>query len=340
VTALRRRVVTIALVALAVTGALSAAAVAVVAQPTATPPQMPPQQPPDAAETALRALVATAPRVAQQPAPLVVTPPRPGWALGMVSWVAAAPDGTVYLLQRGDSADPIVAVGPDGTVRRSWGRGAFVMPHAIRVDPHGDVWTTDAASSHVRKFSPEGRELLDIAVGGQPTPCRNNFCGTTDVAFAANGHVFIADGYANARVLEYTGDGRKVREWGTAGTGPGQFNLPHSIQIDGAGVVYVADRENGRVQRFDQSGRFLGEWTGFGKTFGLKADGTAMWLATQPRQQPNLSPGWLLKVDGASGRLLGWAPSAGNHGMEVTADGTLLLGPGPGLVAQRYRRAP
>ena len=182
---------------------------------------------------------------------------------------------------------------------------------------------------------PRARELLDIVVGGQPTPCRNNFCSTTDVAFAANGHLFIADGYANARILEYTAEGTKVREWGTPGTGPGQFNLPHSIQIDGAGVVYVADRENGRVQRFDQAGAFLGEWTGYGKTFGLKADGASMWLATQPRQQPNLSPGWLLKVDGASGRLLGWAPSAGNHGMDVTRDGHAAARPraGPGRAA-------
>jgi streptogramin lyase len=300
-------------------------------------PAAPSQVPPDGAETALRALVAAAPRLPQDPAPLTVVPPSPGFALGMVSWVAAAADGTVYLLQRGDHADPVLAIDPDGRVRRSWGRGLYVMPHAIRVDPAGNVWTTDAASSHVLKFSPEGRLLLDIAVGGQPSPCRNNFCGTTDVAFAASGHVFVADGYANARVLEYTADGRKVREWGSAGTGPGQFNLPHSIQIDGAGVVYVADRENGRVQRFDQAGRFLGEWTGFGKTFGLKADGAAMWLATQPRVQPNLSPGWLLKVDTRSGRLLGWVPSAGNHGMDVMADGALLLGPGPGFVPQRYR---
>ena len=311
-----------------------------IAELAAQAPSTPEQKPPDAAETALRAVVAAAPRVGQDPAALVVKAPTAGFALGMVSWVAAAPDGTVYVLQRGDKADPVLAVGPDGTVKRSWGRGLYVMPHAIRIDPQGNVWTTDAASSHVRKFTTDGRELLDIAVGGQPTPCRNNFCGTTDVAFAANGHVFVADGYANARVVEFTADGQRVGEWGTAGTGPGQFNLPHSIQIDAAGVVYVADRENGRVQRFDQSGRFLSEWAGFGKTFGLKADGTAMWLATQPRQQPNLSPGWLLKVDGASGRLLGWAPSAGNHGMDVMADGTLLLGPGPGLVAQRYRRTP
>lgn len=335
-----RRVMAAVIAAALTSAAAVGAIVAEPAGPGAQAPATPSRNPPDAAERALRALVAAAPRLPQQPAALVVTPPRPGWELGMVSWVAAGRDGTVYLLQRGDKADPIVAVNREGTVLRSWGRGLYLMPHAIRVDAGGNIWTTDAATSHVRKFTPDGRELLDIAVGGQPTPCRNNFCGTTDVAFAANGHVFIADGYANARVLEYTADGTKVREWGTAGTGPGQFNLPHSIQIDAAGTVYVADRENGRVQRFDQSGRVLGEWTGFGKTFGLKAEGAALWLATQPRAQPNLSPGWLLKVDGASGRLLGWAPSAGNHGMEVMADGTLLLGPGPELVAQRYRPTP
>jgi DNA-binding beta-propeller fold protein YncE len=295
----------------------------------------PAQKPPDAAETALRTAVAAAPQLPLAAAPIAVT----GVELGMVSWVAAAPDGTVYLLQRGEAADPVLAVDRAGTVLRSWGKGRYVMPHAIRVDGQGNVWTTDAASSHVIKYSPRGEVLLDIAVGGQPSPCRNNFCGTTDVAFAANGRLFIADGYANARILEYTADGKKVREWGTAGTGPGQFNLPHSIQIDRGGVVHVADRENGRIQRFDQSGTFLGEWSSFGKTFGLKADGGFLWLSTQPRQQPNLSPGWLLKVETASGRIAGWVPSAGNHGMDVTAAGELLLGPGPSLVPQWYRAA-
>ena len=296
--------------------------------------QAPPQLPQDDAEKALRAAVATTPRVALEPAPIAVT----GVTMGMVSWVSSSADGTAYLLQRGDQADPIIAVDGRGKLLRSWGKGLYVMPHAIRVDPKGNVWTTDAASSHVIKFSPQGQVLLDLVVGGQPTPCRNNFCSTTDIAFAANGHLFIADGYANARVLEYTAEGTKVGEWGAAGTGPGQFVLPHSIQIDRAGVVYVADRENGRVQRFDQTGRFLGEWTGYGKTFGLKADGDFMWLATQPRQQPNLSPGWLLKVNTTTGAIAGWVPSAGNHGLDVMASGELLLGPGPDLVPQGYRR--
>jgi hypothetical protein len=302
-------------------------------------PQAPTPKPPDAAELALRARVDAAPRLPFEATALTVTPPAPDFALGMVSWVASTADGTTYLLQRGDKADPVIAVDRNGTVLRSWGKGLYVMPHAIRVDPQGNVWTADAASSHVIKFSPEGKVLLDIVVGGQPTPCPNNFCSTTDIAFAANGHVFISDGYANARVLEYTADGRKVREWGTPGTGPGQFVLVHSIQIDAAGVVYVADRENGRVQRFDQTGKYLGEWK-YGRTFGLEADGAFMWLATQPVQQPNLSPGWLLKVDVKTGKIAGWVPSTGNHGMDVMPGGELLVGPGPSRVPQRYRRVP
>ena len=154
--------------ALTTAGAAVGAIVADVAGPSAQAPATPPQNPPDAAERALRELVAAAPRLPQQPAALVVTPPRPGWELGMVSWVAAGRDGTVYLLQRGDKADPIVAVNRDGTVLRSWGRGLYLMPHAIRVDAGGNIWTTDAATSHVRKFTPDGRELLDIAVGDSP----------------------------------------------------------------------------------------------------------------------------------------------------------------------------
>ena len=296
--------------------------------------QTPPQKPQDEAEKALRAAVATAPQIAGLEAGAITVP---AVELGMVSWVSSSKDGTVYLLQRGDKADPVIAIDRHGKVLRSWGKGLYVMPHAIRVDPQGNVWTTDAASSHVIKFSPEGKVLLDLAVGGQPAPCRNNFCGTTDLAFAANGHLFISDGYANARILEYAADGTRVREWGTPGTGPGQFVLPHSIQIDPAGLVYVADRENGRVQRFDQTGKYLGEWV-YGKTFGLKADGAFMWLSTQPLQQPNLSPGWLLKVDTRTGAIAGWVSSAGNHGMDVMTSGELLLGPGPGLVPQWYRR--
>ena len=292
----------------------------------------------DAQNAALRTILASAPRLPLVGEALPVKPRKAGWAMGMVSWVASDAAGLVYLLQRGDKADPVVVVDTEGKVVRSWGKGMFTMPHAIRLDPQGNVWTTDAASSMVYKFSPKGRLLLKIEVGGQPTPC-GNFCSTTDVAFAPDGHVFIADGYRNARILEYTAEGRKVREWGTAGTGPGQFRLPHSIQIGPDNIVYVADRENGRVQRFDRTGVFLGEWTQYGKTFGLKLVGDALWLSTIPRG-PNTAPGWLIKIDKVNGTVLGYVESQGNHGMDVMTSGDLIQSPGPDQVPQRYRTSP
>jgi DNA-binding beta-propeller fold protein YncE len=252
----------------------------------------------------------------------------------MVSWVASDRRGLVYLLQRGDKADPVIVLDGSGKVLRSWGKGMYTTPHAIRLDPKGNVWTTDAASSMVYEFSPEGTLLLKIEVGGQPAPC-NGFCSTTDIAFASDGHLFIADGYRNARILEYSADGKKLAEWGSAGTGPGQFRLPHAIQIDDKDVIYVADRENGRVQRFDRHGKYLGEWSQYGKTFGLKLVGDAMWLSSIPRG-PNGAPGWLIKVDRASGKLLGYVDAVGNHGMDVMANGDLLQAPGPDQIPQRY----
>jgi streptogramin lyase len=307
----------------------------ILAQSGATPAE---QAHIDEQNAALRTMLQSAPKLPLTAAAVPVqAPSTPGWALGMVSWVASSPDGLTYLLQRGDKADPVVALDRSGKIVRSWGKGMYTMPHAIRVDPQGNVWTTDASSSMVYKFKPDGTLLMKIEVGGQPAQCNNNFCSTTDVAFARDGHLFISDGYRNARILEYTADGRKVNEWGKAGTGPGEFRLPHSIQIDERDIIYVADRENGRVQRFDRSGKFLGEWTQYGKTFGLELAGDALWLSTIPRG-PNSAPGWLIKLDRNTGALKGYVESQGNHGMAVMKNGDLLLGPGPDQVPQRYKK--
>ncbi len=288
----------------------------------------------DAQNAELRTMLAGAPKLPLAPRPIAAQL-RPEEALGMVSWVAADRSGLIYLLQRGDKADPVIVVDRTGKVVRSWGKGLYTMQHAIRIDPQGNVWTTDAASSMVYKFSPEGKTLLQIEVGGQPSPCPNNFCSTTDIEFAADGNLLISDGYRNARILEYTPDGKKVREWGSAGTGPGQFRLPHSIQVDDNGVIYVADRDNGRIQRFDRAGKYLGEWSTYGKTFGLKLVQNTIWLSSVPRG-PNSVPGWLIKLDRASGKILGYVPAEGMHGMDVMTNGDLLQAPGPNQIPQRY----
>lgn len=247
----------------------------------------------------------------------------PGQQLGFVSWLAHdRKTGVTWLIQRGDTADPVIAIDQQGQVVHSFGKELYTIPHAIRLDPDGNVWTVDAGSSRVLKFSPNGEKLLEIDVGGQPEKSRNAFRGTTDIAFAKN-RIFITDGYANARVVEYAPNGRKVREWGSAGAGPGQFHLPHSIVVDENNILYVADRENGRVEKFDLDGNFLGEIRNLGRTYSLKlgANGT-LWAGTQPLNEPIGSPGRILKLDRKTGQILGYVPvtKAGLHSVEEAGE--------------------
>ena len=252
-----------------------------------------------------------------QDAPRLPLEPVPLNSVGTVSSVAMDRSGVIYVLQRGDKADPVIAVDKTGKTLRSWGKGMFTVPHSVRVDADGNIWTVDAGSSVILKFTPKGRKLQEISVGEMAvgdkclTPI---LCGTTDITFGPNGRLFISDGYGNARILEYTADGKRVKAWGSAGTGPGQLNTPHGIAYQ-ANTLYVADRGNSRVQRFDLDGRYLGEWTNLGRPFALKVSGGALWISTMFAKPA------ILKVDPASGKILGQIESPGPHSIDVSPAG-------------------
>jgi DNA-binding beta-propeller fold protein YncE len=274
------------------------------------------------------------PVIAGELVEIIVVPPREDWQLGRISWIAAGPDGLIYVLHRGDKADPLVVLDAGGNVVRSWGKGLYTLPHSVRIDNEGNVWTTDATTSTVIKFSPRGAKLLEIVVAGQPSDCMQNpkrrgFCGITDVAWGSEGQVFVADGYANARIVEYTPDGQKVREWGKAGSNSGEFDLPHAIATDSEGLVYVADRQNARVQRFDLRGRWLGDWVTDGDPYTLAIDKGILWIDVLQPLEPGASRrrGRLIKVQLASGEVLGHVDPPGGHGTAITADGEALLIP-------------
>jgi hypothetical protein len=241
-------------------------------------------------------------------------------SVGTVSSVAIDPGGVIYVLQRGDKADPVIAVDKQGNTLRSWGKGIFTVPHSVRVDADGNVWTVDAGSSVILKFTPQGKKLQEISVGEIATGDKCAFptlCGTTDIAFGPNGRLFISDGYGNARILEYASDGRRVKVWGSAGTGPGQFQIPHGIAYEGK-TLYVADRGNSRVQRFDLDGHYLGEWTNLGRPFALKVAGGALWVSTMSPKPA------ILKVDLATGKILGQIESPGPHSIDVSEAGEVV----------------
>jgi len=272
--------------------------------------------------------VASAPRLPLEEELLALKGPRQDWKIDRPTSVAVGPAGALYVLQRGADADPVVAFDRQGNVLRSWGRGLYTIPHSIRVDPDGNVWTVDAGSSQIYKFDPNGEQLLHIDVGEMPVR-RGPFRGTSDIAFASDGNLIIADGYGNARILEYTADGRRVREFGKAGSGPGEFRLPHAVAIDERNIIHVGDRENGRIQRFTREGEYVDEWEGLGKTYSLQLDGDSIWMASHPIDQPNGSPGWIFRLDRNSGKVLGFIESTGTHSIAVTSAGEPVTGGRP-----------
>ncbi|MBI2940849.1 MAG: hypothetical protein HYY04_10470 [Chloroflexi bacterium] len=101
----------------------------------------------------------------------------------------------------------------------------------------------------------DGGWITSIKRGGPP------FNRPTNVAIAPNGEIYVSDGYGNARIHRFSADGKLIQSWGEPGTGPGQFYLPHGVEVAADGRVLVADRENDRIQFFSPDGEYLGEWT-------------------------------------------------------------------------------
>ncbi len=190
-----------------------------------------------------------------------------GMTVGEASGVALNSKGHIFLFQR---VKPMLTEYDEhGTFLRSIGDGLFTHPHGLRIDDADNIWTTDDGSHLVLKLSPAGRVLLVLGRKDTAADADWLFNQPTDMAFAKNGDIYVSDGYGNSRVVKFDRDGNFLKSWGKYGTGPGEFNLPHSVAVDRAGNVYVGDRENKRIQIFDAEGNFLKQWTGIGYPYGL-----------------------------------------------------------------------
>jgi DNA-binding beta-propeller fold protein YncE len=246
--------------------------------------------------------------------------------LAMISAMATDKTGNIYILHRPKDGDPIVVVDKSGKILRSFGKGSYTIPHSIHVDPQGNVWTTDANTSKVFKYSAEGKQLLEITVGEIPD-AKRPFCSVTGVAFPASGNVLISDGYCNARILEYTQDGKRVKEWGTKGKGNGEFTLPHDVTIGTDGTIFVADRENGRVQWFDANQKYLGQKLIGGRLYSVAAapDGS-VYLGVAAKGGPSLdTDANIFKFNPKTGAVEGRLAMM-SHETEVGADGSIYPG--------------
>ncbi len=137
--------------------------------------------------------------------------------------------------------------------------------------PDDTLWLTDDGDHTVRHCTLEGEVLLTIGIPGAPKPYMSGepFHRCTHTALSPRGDLYVSDGYGNARVHKFSPDGALLLSWGGPDTDPGQFNIPHNVCCDADGWVYVADRENHRVQVFDGNGRFETQWHDMHRPSGL-----------------------------------------------------------------------
>ena len=272
-----------------------------------------------------------------------------GFVLGQVSGVAVDSHNHVFVFHRAEnswaadkthvipSATILCFDGASGKLLASWGQNRFLEPHGLRVDSHDNVWVTDRALQQVFKFSHDGALLLTLGVERTPGLDATHFNLPTDIAFAPDGSIYVSDGYGNNRVAKFSSDGKFLLDWGRKGDAPGEFNLPHSVAVDAGGLVYVADRSNGRIQVFDDTGKFLKAWKSqeLGRPWSLTVGPDNLLYVVDGGDLRPAPPdrGQLLKLD-LSGKILAKWSRFGNydgqiywgHDLAVGKDGAVYVG--------------
>jgi DNA-binding beta-propeller fold protein YncE len=242
-----------------------------------------------------------------------------------VSAVAVDSHDHVYVFNRGDH--PVMIFDRDGSFLRSWGAGVFARAHGITIGPDDSVYCTDDLDHTVRKFTPEGELLLTLGTSGRPSDTGATsidyrtiryaglpFYFPTNVALSPQGDIYVTDGYGNARVHKFSASGQLLLSWGAPGSDPGQFHVPHGIAVDKQGQVFVADRENSRIQIFSPDGEFLQEWTDIARPCQVAFDAAGHLFVAELGYRSGMWPGTT-------------APSPDATGGRVSvldADGTLL----------------
>ena len=263
-----------------------------------------------------------------------------GWSFGRVSAVATDSQGQVFVFHRGDVADPLVVFDAEGNYLRSFGRGMFENEHGLRIDRHDNVWVTDNGDHQVMKFTNDGELLMTLGKKGEAVTTDDTFDRPADIAFGPNDELYVADGYGNSRVVKFDADGNFVTTWGTPGSAPGEFDLVHSIAVDSQGRVYASDRENNRIQIFDEDGELLGMWTNLGATQNIFiTPDDQVWVITHRDNVENITydtlAGRIMQVDIDTGRIIAAMESPG-HWLDVSSRGEIFIGSLTGNVFRWY----
>jgi DNA-binding beta-propeller fold protein YncE len=197
-----------------------------------------------------------------------------GWTYKEVASVGVDKQDQVYVFSRGEH--PVIVFDRHGKFLKSWGEGTYKRAHGVTMGPDESIYLTDDGDHTVRKCTLDGKVLLQLGIPGKAAPYQSGepFNRCTHVALSPKNEIYVSDGYGNSRVHKYSPDGKLLLSWGEPGSDPGQFNIVHNICTDKDGWVYVADRENHRIQIFDGNGKYETQWNNMHRPCALYMDTT------------------------------------------------------------------
>ena len=267
-----------------------------------------------------------------------------GVTIGASADVAFDARGHLWVLNRGPQ--PLAEFDANGKFIRAFGEGMFTRTHGLRIDRDGNLWVTDVGAHYVVKMNPEGQVLMTIGTKGEQGEW-NDATGShrlnepNDVIVARSGDVFIVQGHTpgpkgDPRVLKFDKTGKFITSWGGKGKEPGKFEVAHGIAIDAKGLLWVTDRENQRIQIFDDKGTFVREVKFAGLPCGLDIGKDAIFMV-------NGFAGQVLKLD-LQGKVLAAVGKAGNgvgefgeaHFIAVSPKGELWVADSVNRAVQKF----
>jgi DNA-binding beta-propeller fold protein YncE len=240
----------------------------------------------------------------------------------------------------GSSLAPIQKFDTSGRLLASFGAGMFNYPHGFFIDRDDNVWVSDGRAKNgkghtVMKFSPDGKLLMTLGKPGVAGNGPDTFNAPSDVLVAPNRDIFVADGHGgdtNARIVKLSPEGKFIKAWGKKGSAPGEFDAPHSLAMDSAGRLFVADRSNGRIQIFDQNGQFLAEWKQFGRPSGLFINKQNIIYVADSQSTEKTNPGYKQGVrigtvkDGKVAAFIPWSEPNTVEGVAADDRGNVYVG--------------
>lgn len=286
----------------------------------------------------------------------------------VVAGVSVDSEDHVYVLTR--TEDPVIVLDKKGKRLETFGQGVFARAHGLFRASDGCLFGVDDMAHAVYKFTPDKKLILTIGQRGVPSDtgyvCRETknqvlraagpFNRPTRLVADEDGNLYVTDGYGNARVHKFDGEGNLISSWGEPGSGPGQFHLPHGIGLGKNGILYVADRNNNRLQLFTTDGKYVAEWTGFHRPSDVWVDREGLLFVSEcfrnsifdgvPSRVSILNPeGKLLARLG--GESCFYDPALGHHcahGLAIDSEGSIYIGnvgqkfPGDYSGLAKYRR--